>query len=91
MDWNKLKDSANKWKEKATEIVKKGKEYAEKIETGSFETLKKSKFRLTDIASYAKLQEEKRFAIFCIRENDSFTRDFLLRLPSLFTKAWKES
>ncbi|MDD5198097.1 MAG: hypothetical protein PHN60_04545 [Candidatus Gracilibacteria bacterium] len=95
MDWKNLKDQAIIWSEKATDMAKKGfetsKEYAEKTGAWSYEKLKESIFTLKDISSYEKLNEEKRYVIFCIRDDDSFTKFFLTLLPVIFTKAWIES
>ncbi|MDD5377241.1 MAG: hypothetical protein PHH16_03930 [Candidatus Gracilibacteria bacterium] len=95
MDWKSFKEQASVWSEKASVIAKKGfetsKEYAEKTGAWSYEKLKESKFTLKDLASYEKLGEEKRYAIFCIRDGDIFTKFFLTILPVLFTKAWIES
>lgn len=46
---------------------------------------------MKDTASYEELEGEKRYAIFCIRDGDPFTKFFLTVLPILFTKAWIES
>lgn len=95
MDWKNLKDQAIIWSEKATVMANKwfevSKEYAEKTGAWSYDKLRESKFTLKDIASYEELQKEKRYVIFCIRDNDIFTKFFLLFLPILFTKAWMES
>lgn len=54
--------------------------------------MKDSKFSLKEIADYEIYKEEKRYAIFCIRDNDVFTKSFLtILLPIAFTKAWIES
>lgn len=95
MDWKSLKNNATVWTAKATDMAKKwfetSKEYAEKTGVWSYEKLKESKFTLKDHDSYEKLAEEKRYAIFCIRDNDPFTKFFLTILPIIFTKAWIES
>lgn len=95
MDWKNLKAQATLWSEKATVMAKKGfetsKEYAEKTGAWTYEKLKESNFTLKDIASYEALENEKRYAIFCIRDSDSFTKFFLPLLPIIFTKAWIES
>jgi hypothetical protein len=95
MDWKNLKDNATIWTTKATEIAKKwfetSKEYAEKTGVWSYDKLKESKFTLKDIQEYETLKEEKRYVIFCIRNNDAFTKSFLQFLPLVFTKVWIES
>jgi hypothetical protein len=95
MDWKNLKDNATIWTTKATEIAKKwfetSKEYAEKTGVWSYDKLKESKFTLKNIQDYEALKEEKRYVIFCIRDNDAFTKSFLLLLPIVFTKVWIES
>lgn len=67
------------------------KEFAEKTGAQSYDKLKESKFTLKDVASYEKLNSEKRYAIFCLRDGDLFTKFFLPILPILVTKAWIES
>ncbi|HBB27089.1 TPA: hypothetical protein DCZ36_01155 [Candidatus Gracilibacteria bacterium] len=95
MDWKNFKDQATILSGKATDMAKKGfetsKEYAEKTGAWTYEKLKESTFTLKEASSYEKLGEEKRYALFCIRDNDPFTRFFLTMLPILFTKAWIES
>ncbi len=95
MDWKSFKDNASIWTGKAVVMAKKwfetSKEYAEKTGAWSYEKLKESKFALKDIASYETIKEEKRYVIFCIRDNDLFTKFFLPILPILFTKAWIET
>lgn len=95
MDWKNLKEQATLWSGKATDMAKKGfetsKEYAEKTGVWSYEKLKESRFTLKDISSHEQLEGEKRYAIFCIRDGDIFTKFFLTILPILFTKAWIES
>lgn len=95
MDWKNLKKQASIWTDKATVMAKKGfetsKEYAEKTGAWSYDKLKESKFTLKDTSSYEELTKEKRYAIFCIRDKDIFTKFFLPILPVLFTKAWIES
>lgn len=95
MDWKNLKDNALIWGAKATDMAKKwfetSKEYAEKTGAWSYDRLKESKFALKDTTSYEALSKEKRYAIFCIRNEDTFTKYLLPLLPILFTKAWIES
>lgn len=95
MDWKALKDKAAIWSTEATKMAKKGletgKEYAIKTGDWSYDRLKQSNFSIKDIAAYEKLKEEKRFVIFSIRDNEQFTKDFLLLLPVIFTKVWIES
>ncbi len=43
------------------------------------------------MSEYEEFQEEKRYAIFCIRDGENFTSFFLTILPVLFTKSWIES
>lgn len=95
MDWKNLKEKAIKVTAQATEIAKKwfetSKEYAEKTGEFSYAKLKESKFTVKNTAEYEELAKEKRYALFCIRDGDSFTKFFLTILPILFTKAWIES
>lgn len=95
MDWKELKSKAITWTDEATKMAKKGietsKEYAIKTGDWSYERLKQSNFALKDLETYEKLKDEKRFVIFCIRDNDAFTKEFLLLLPVIFTKVWIES
>lgn len=95
MDWKGFKDTATLWGGKAADMAKKGfqtsKGYAEKTGAWSYEKLKASRFVLKDGYAYEKLSSEKRYAIFCIRDEDLFTKFFLPILPIVFTKAWIES
>ncbi|MDP2104073.1 MAG: hypothetical protein Q8K26_04085 [Candidatus Gracilibacteria bacterium] len=95
MDWTQLKNKANIFKDETLKITKKGfetsKEYAEKTGAWSYEKLKESRFVLKSTAAYEELENEKRWAIFCIQDDTPFTKDFLLLLPILFTKVWIES
>ncbi len=95
MDWKNLKEQATTLTRQATDMAKKwfetSKEYAEKTGDFSYAKLKESKFTLKTIADYETLKKEKRYAIFCIRDNEEFTKFFLTILPVLLTKSWIES
>lgn len=95
MDWKNLKEKATTWTAQATKIAKKwfetSKEYAEKTGDFTYAKIKESKFVIKNTGEYEELQKEKRYAIFCIRDGESFTKFFLATLPVLFTKAWIES
>lgn len=95
MDWKNLKEKATAWSAQASEMAKKwfetSKEYAEKTGEFTYTKIRESKFILKNIEAYEELEGEKRYAIFCIRDGDNFTKFFLAILPVLFTKAWIES
>ncbi len=95
MDWKKLQEQATTWTAQATELAKKwletSKEYIDKTGDFSYAKLKESKFTLKSIAEYEVFKEEKRYALFCIRDGEEFTKFFLTVLPVLLTKSWIES